>query len=90
MDRIDDSWVEEVVRANAKKCAIPEVAEIRICDSLRDVATCQYFYEGLFHFASAGIPFGASYEAWRQDRLAEFGQGTLSVHFLGPEREAIP
>jgi hypothetical protein len=88
VDRINGSWVEEVVLANARKCAIPEVAEVRICESLSEVAGCQYFYEGLFHFANAGIPFGPSYESWRQDRQDEFEQGTFPVYFLGPERGA--
>jgi hypothetical protein len=85
VDRIDDAWVEEIVLANARQCAIPEAVEVRVCDSLSEVATCRYFYEGLFHFANAGIPLGTSYEAWRQDRLAEFEQGTARVHFLGAE-----
>jgi hypothetical protein len=63
VDRIDDAWVEEIVLANARQCAIPEVVEVRVCDSLSEVATCRYFYEGLFHFANAGIPLGTSYEA---------------------------
>jgi hypothetical protein len=89
VDHSNDSWVEEVVRASARECAIPDVDEVHVCGSLSEAATCQYFYEGLFHFTNLGIPFGTSYEAWRQDRLAEFEQGTLSVYFLGPEREAI-
>ena len=87
VDRIDDSWVKEVVLADAKKCAIPEVAEVRVCDSLSEVATCQYFYEALFSFANAGIPFGPSYKSWRQDRLTDFKEGTFRVYFLGPERD---
>ncbi len=89
VDRIDDAWVEEIVLANARQCTIPPIVEVHVCDSLSEVATCEYFYEGLFHFANSGIPFGASYEPWRQDRLAEFKQGTSRVYFLGAEREAI-
>jgi hypothetical protein len=86
VDRIDSSWVEQVVRADANKCAIAEVAEVRVCDSLTEVSTCRYFYEGLFHFANAGIPFGPSYETWRKARLDELMKGTADVYFLGPER----
>lgn len=71
VDRIDGSWVKEVVLANARKRAIPEVAE----------------REGLFHFANAGIPFGPSYEWWRQDRQNEFEQGTFPVIFSAPSAE---
>jgi hypothetical protein len=88
VDRIDDSWIQQLAHAHASKCGIKEVVDVRICDSLSDVAACQYFYEGLFHFANAGIPFGSSYEIWRQDRLSEFKQGTIDVYFLGQERES--
>ena len=47
VDRIDDCWVEEADRAEARKCAIPEVAEIRICDSLGEVVVQKHF-ESLF------------------------------------------
>jgi hypothetical protein len=83
-DRTDDAWIRDLVRAQAASCGIKSVAEIRICESLGEAAMCQYFYEGLFHFANAGIPFGPSYEAWRQDRLKDLARG---VYFLGQERE---
>ena len=88
MDRINDSWVQQVIRAQATRCGINEVVEVRVCESLSEVAACQYFYEGFFHFANAGIPFGSSYEAWRRERLGEFKEGTLDVYFLGKDREA--
>jgi hypothetical protein len=74
-DRIDDAWIRDLMRAQAASRGIRSIAEIRIC---------QYFYEGLFHFANAGIPLGPTYETWRQDRLNDLACG---VYFLGEERE---
>ena len=88
VDCVDDSWLKEIVRVDASLCGIEGITEIRVCDSLSEVASCRYFYEGLFHFANAGIPFGASYDAWKQHRLDEITHGTPHVYFLGQEREA--
>ena len=85
VDRIDESWVVEAVRSFARTCAIDGIAELQVCESLYEVMNCQYFHEGLFHFANAGIPFGRSYDAWREARLEEFKRGHPEVFFLGSD-----
>ena len=88
VDHIDDAWVKEIVRADASRLGIEDIAEIRICDSLSEAASCQYFYEGPFHFANAGIPYGAFHGAWKQHRWNEIAEGAPQVYFLGQERGA--
>lgn len=87
VDRIDDSWIVDVIRADAGRCGIGDIAEILVCDSLIEAAACQYFYEGLFHFANCGVPFGPYHETWRLARLDEITQGSPDIYFLGEERE---
>lgn len=66
VDRIDCSWLEEVVLANARKRAIPEVAEVRICESLSEVAGCLSV-----HLTNRGGKTGKN----------EFEQGTFQCIF---------
>ena len=85
VDRIDESWVVEAIRKFAARCAVDGIADVYVCRSLREVRDCEYFYEALFYFANAGIPFGDSYEAWRKERLNEVEGGTPEVYFLGQD-----
>jgi hypothetical protein len=79
---LEEEQLLEAVRRSSKSAA-DEVAMAEVCESLADVSTAKYFYEGLLFFAWRPIPFGPGYEAWRGEREREYLAGTGNVFLVG-------
>jgi hypothetical protein len=60
------------VRSEVKQCG-------RDCDTLKEAAesdAAPYFYECFLKFAREKVPFGDSYDAWKQDKARAMGGWT--------------
>jgi hypothetical protein len=79
---IDDSDLKAAVRASLPKFGLQSTDEICLCDSLQELRSCPYFYEGFLSFAWHPIPFGDDYEEWRAQMRARVLSGD-SIHCVG-------
>lgn len=82
-DQIEDHDVLRVVKAHLRECGIEHPSEVHLCDSLRDVGSATYFFEGLINFAREPIPFGPEYEDWKNLKKAALESGK-DIYYVGP------
>ena len=75
LDAVDSGPLVTAYRASLSENSSAKVESIVVCDSLQELATCRYFFEGLFYFAMRPIPFGDGYEKWRAEKAAEYLAG---------------
>ncbi len=78
-----DEWLVNGYLHSLRSDEREEIANITLCDSLRDARKCKYFYEGFFSFSIAGIPYGSGYENWRNEKERELKNGTFPFYGLG-------
>jgi hypothetical protein len=81
-DAVDDSELKDAIRANLTRFGLEPSNEIQMCRSLKELQSCNYFYEGLIWFAWHPIPFGPQYEEWRRQKQVELLSGE-SIYYLG-------
>jgi hypothetical protein len=86
-DRVDSTEMLEALKLNLSKFGIHHLESITLCDTLQEVATFPYFYEGLFAFAQEKISYGKSYDTWcaKKKNAIIYGE---DVYFLGiPQKD---
>ena len=82
-ERVDPRPIELIVRTAAGQFAIGgDVQSVRVCDTLREAASSEYFYEGFFHFCQERIPFGPHYQEWADGKLKALREGR-EIFYLG-------
>ena len=79
---IDSTELLELVKIILESRGRQNVAELHLCDSLREVTDFQYFYEGLLAFAEqlAHAPVRDAKWKKKQRSLEEFGR---TLYLLG-------
>ena len=87
-DRVKDDWLIDGYMASLSHDARGEIEKIEVCESLRDLASCKYFFEGLFDFAIRGIPYGQGYAAWHSQQQAAYSSGAGDFYDVGPIENA--
>lgn len=84
IDTINDQWLVEMVARKAPTYAgIGHVEAVHVCESLKEVSSGKYFFEALFAFCNARIPFGEGYAQWLKERRKEHAEGTDRLYYLG-------
>jgi hypothetical protein len=85
-----DEVAELVARAAATIYGMRDIADTRVCNSLRQAAAAEdavHFYEGLAQFASVKIPTGRRrYRRWRARRASAMERGQEIYYCGGGER----
>jgi hypothetical protein len=61
-DSTDESELRAAVEAALPGFGVDSAVEVHVCNSLQELHSCPYFYEGLLSFAWDPIPFGDRYE----------------------------
>jgi len=74
-DRVDHVQLLKAVSKNLKKFGIENIKKISLLDSLKEVLTERYFFEGYFLMAQKKIPFGSGYNRWRKAMSKKISQG---------------
>jgi hypothetical protein len=75
-DPVDPRPLARTVLDHATRFALPaEAMSASVCPSLQEASAAPYFFEGLFHFASEGIPRGRGYAGWRREKRARMEAG---------------
>lgn len=82
-DAIDTGTVEEIVRAALSRFSLGgRAASVTVCESLREAATAQYFYENFFRMSQERIPYGPGYQQWAESKLRDLRAGR-EIYYLG-------
>jgi hypothetical protein len=65
-DRVDSKSLVRALVNGLRKFGIGEEASITVCQSLKEIASAEYFYEGLLSLAQKRVPYGKrSYPVWK-------------------------
>ena len=81
-DRVDSDFLLKAINQHLDKFGITTPTSIELCDTLQELSAHPYFYEALFAFAQKTIPFGKSYQAWRNKKKKALERGE-DIYFLG-------
>ncbi len=78
-DSVDPTPVCDIVLEAAQRVALGgEAVQARLCDTLKEAAesdAAPYFYECFLKFAREKVPFGESYDTWKQDKARAMRAG---------------
>jgi hypothetical protein len=65
-DPVDSKSLVRALVNGLRKFGIGEEASITVCHSLKEIASAEYFYEGLLSLAQKRVPYGkGSYPVWK-------------------------
>jgi hypothetical protein len=82
-DRVDSKSLVRALKVGLHKFGIGAEASITVCESLREVASAEYFYEGLLALAQKRIPYGKrSYPVWKRKMKLEISAGK-EIYLIG-------
>ena len=82
-DPVDESPLLAAVRPNLTTFGLNVIEELRVCESLIELAACKFFYEGLLSFARERIPFGSDYATWATSKCEAITSGR-ELYCVGP------
>ncbi|HOY08653.1 MAG TPA: hypothetical protein PLB05_01090 [Candidatus Omnitrophota bacterium] len=84
-DNIDSSEVEKLVLEYSKICELgSEPMKAQICRTLQEAKKAPYFYEYFFVMAQKTIPYGKTYEKWREKMNKKMKNGK-EIYYLGKQ-----
>jgi hypothetical protein len=86
-DRVDPANELAAISAHFSTFGIKEPVDVRLCDSLQELASAKYFYEALLTFAWQPVPFGPGYEAWRAEMRSAVENGK-HIFYVGEIQDA--
>jgi hypothetical protein len=85
-DKVNSEPLVRALKEGLAKFGISEKASIHVCQSLAEVASAEYFYEGILAVAQNPVPYGQqSYPEWKRKMRVAIRSGK-QIYLLGKIR----